>query len=115
MSEFANLYAPPTLVEHLSIILNDYLTLAMALGLPGLASFIGLVWLSWNRRSLGVSSSDNGPPTDARDEWLTQAYRAALIALFVGFWFDGGLFKLVLAAPFWAFLEITRATSGRDA
>jgi hypothetical protein len=28
--------------------------------------------------------------------------------LLVGFWFDGGLFKLATAAPFWILLELGR-------
>ena len=31
------------------------------------------------------------------------------IVLFVGFWFDGGLFKLATAATFWILLELGRA------
>ncbi len=94
--EFENFYAPPKLAEHLSIILNDYLTLGMALGIPALLCFVALVWISFR-----------GPPIqDVGQQWIVTASRSALIILLVGFWFDGGLFKLSLATPFWLFLEM---------
>ena len=34
--------------------------------------------------------------------------RAGAVVLLVGFWFDGGLFKLATAAPFWILLELGR-------
>ena len=34
--------------------------------------------------------------------------RAAAVVLLIGFWFDGGLFKLATAAPFWILLELGR-------
>ena len=34
--------------------------------------------------------------------------RAGAVVLLVGFWFDGGLFKLAMAAPFWILLELGR-------
>jgi hypothetical protein len=38
--------------------------------------------------------------------------RAGAAVLLVGFWFDGGLFKLATAAPFWILLELGRAEPG---
>jgi hypothetical protein len=41
--------------------------------------------------------------------------RAGAVVLLVGFWFDGGLFKLATAAPFWILLELGREdTDCRD-
>ena len=43
--------------------------------------------------------------------------RAGAAVLLVGFWFDGGLFKLATAAPFWILLELGREdldTDGTD-
>jgi hypothetical protein len=39
---------------------------------------------------------------------LELAGRASAIVLLVGFWFDGGLFKLPTAATFWILLELGR-------
>jgi hypothetical protein len=111
---FEDFYAPPILTDHWSIILNDYLTTGMALGIPALACFIGLVWASWNgaaRDHHGLVSNQHlaqkaGHQERCSKSWLGQVYRGALIVLLVGFWFDGGLFKLALATLFWLFLEL---------
>jgi hypothetical protein len=39
---------------------------------------------------------------------LAAVCRSAAAVLAVGFWFDGGLFKLATAAPFWILLELGR-------
>jgi hypothetical protein len=39
-------------------------------------------------------------------EWLKTTCRAGAIVLAVGFWFDGGLFKLATASVFWILLEL---------
>jgi O-antigen ligase len=114
--EFQQQYAPPLLTEHWSIILNDYLTIGMALGVPALLCFACLLWVHWNRASLchrETSRSPNAPLAQApvcngpdSQSLLTLGYRGALIVLLIGFWFDGGLFKLALATPFWVFLEL---------
>ncbi len=94
--EFEYFYVPSKLAEHSSIIVNDYLTLGMALGIPALLCFAALIWISFRN-----------PPTHRFERhWTVTASRSALIILLVGFWFDGGLFKLALAAPFWLFLEL---------
>ena len=119
--EFQQLYAPPMLAEHWSIILNDYLTVGMALGIPALLCFACLLWVGWNRASLchrETSRSPNShlpqaPPCSGSDSQslLSLGYRGALIVLLIGFWFDGGLFKLALATPFWVFLELGRSAA----
>jgi hypothetical protein len=40
--------------------------------------------------------------------WLRATCRAGAIVLLVGFWFDGGLFKITTAGPFWILLELGR-------
>jgi hypothetical protein len=40
--------------------------------------------------------------------WLRAACRAGAIVLLVGFWFDGGLFKLATGSVFWILLELGR-------
>jgi hypothetical protein len=37
---------------------------------------------------------------------LPATCRAGAIVLLVGFWFDGGLFKLATASTFWILLEL---------
>jgi len=37
---------------------------------------------------------------------LKTTCRAGAIVLLVGFWFDGGLFKLATASTFWILLEL---------
>ncbi len=91
--EFEYFYAPSRLSEFASIQLNDFLTIGMAFGILGLACFLGLVYRAfWSIRT--------------HDNWVTLASRSALVVSLVGFWFDGGLFKLSLAAPFWLLLEL---------
>ena len=55
------------------------------------------------------------PPTTAggspalsftEEEWLRITCRAGAIVLLVGFFFDGGLFKLATGATFWILLEL---------
>jgi hypothetical protein len=43
-------------------------------------------------------------------EWMKVVCRAGAIVLAVGFWFDGGLFKLPTASTFWILLELGRET-----
>lgn len=56
--------------------------------------------------NLGMSATDwqHCPTTD----WLRVTCRAGAIVLLVGFWFDGGLFKLATASVFWILLELGR-------
>jgi hypothetical protein len=62
------------------------------------------LWLSLGRRSeierkkLEVAGAD----------WFSTVCRAGVIVLLIGFWFDGGLFKLPTAATFWILLELGR-------
>ena len=42
-------------------------------------------------------------------DWLQTTCRAGAIVLLVGFWFDGGLFKLATASTFWILLELGNA------
>ncbi len=117
--EFQQLYAPPILVEYWSIILNDYLTVGMALGVPALLCFACLLWVGWNRasqchREISWSPQLHLPQAPACNRsdshsLLLLGCRGALIVLLIGFWFDGGLFKLALATPFWVYLELGRS------
>ncbi len=138
--EFGGFYAPPRLADTWSIILNDFLTLGMALGLPALASFLVLVWLSFfagtkvclggqqfaasdiqtSSLLVGREILDAGSNGQSRvqvsttsllwgEAWTVTAARSGLLILLIGFWFEGGMFKFALAAPFWLCLELTES------
>jgi hypothetical protein len=87
--------------------LNDYLTLGMVLGIPALACFTGLIWGSWNGVGNRKPCVESEHPPNASTSWRATAYRGVVIVLLIGFWFDGGLFRLALATPFWLFLELS--------
>ena len=57
-------------------------------------------------RGDGLLTTDHGPLTT--DHWLRATCRAGAIVLLVGFWFDGGLFKLATATVFWILIELGR-------
>jgi O-antigen ligase len=113
---YENYYLPPKLNESLAIQMNDYLLLGASLGIPALLSFGLYLWLSLTWKS---PAGDRRPesageiPGDQRNifgHWsftsLQTICRAGAIVLLVGFWFDGGLFKLPTAATFWILLEM---------
>lgn len=54
---------------------------------------------------MSVTGWQRCPTTD----WLRAACRAWAIVLLVGFWFDGGLFKLATGSVFWILLELGRS------
>jgi O-antigen ligase len=94
---FEEFYSSTQLIEYWSIILNDYLTLGMNLGIPGLACFVAYIWL---RLSGPVAFPVN------EDDWLRITSRTGAIVLLVGFFFDGGLLKLATCAMFCILLEL---------
>gem|GEM_PF-2843096 len=49
--------------------------------------------------------------TQKRRDSLQATCRAGAIVLLVGFWFDGGLFKLPVAIVFWTLMELARNSS----
>jgi len=87
-------YMPPRMIQSASIQMNDYFMLGSTLGIPGLYAFGIYIWV--------LLSKASGP---SRLNILLAAYRSAVIVLLVGFWFDGGLFKLATASLFWTLLE----------
>jgi O-antigen ligase len=94
--------------EGMAIQMNDYFTLGTTLGLPALVCFALYVLLAL----IGQPRPELAPPQtlDFRLWTLDSAAvcRAGAVVLLVGFWFDGGLFKLATAAPFWILLELGR-------
>jgi hypothetical protein len=99
---YENYYLPPKLTEHAAIEMNDYLMLGATLGIPALFCFGMYLWLSLTKK-IGDGSQN---PEFAEAEWLQITCRAGAIVLLVGFWFDGGLFKLATGSTFWILLEL---------
>ncbi len=113
------LYRPAKVDEGMAIQLNDYLMLGMTLGVPALACFCMYAGLSLRGRqkAKGQMPKNRAPASDTRRETPdlrpeTLAYpavcRAGAVVLLVGFWFDGGLFKLATGATFWILLGLGR-------
>lgn len=95
-------YLPPKLTESAAIQMNDYLLLGATLGIPALFCFGMYLWLS-----LAGNAESGKLKAELMDaEWLQTTCRAGAIVLLIGFWFDGGLFKLPTAATFWILLEL---------
>jgi hypothetical protein len=130
--QYERFYQPALLSEGSAIGLNNYFLLGMTLGIPALLCFLAYIWLAFcppragpHRSTLnsgGSQLASNIQQSETTDhgllttdlEWLKTTCRAGVIVLLVGFWFDGGLFKLALAAPFWILLELGRAEPGGD-
>jgi len=93
---YENYYMPLELDDGKAIGLNDYSTLGLTLGLTGLGMFSMLFLAHW-KRVAGTFSRPGSIP------WICNA---GLLTLLVGFAFEGGLFKLATAAPFWILLEL---------
>lgn len=113
---YEHYYLSPKVTESAAIEMNDYLMLGATLGIPALFCFGMYVWLSLMRNAeCGVRNLEGGNqnmetgwkhcPTLELD-WLPATCRAGAIVLLVGFWFDGGLFKLATASIFWILLEL---------
>ena len=102
---YEHYYLPPKLTERGAFELNDYLMLGATLGIPALFCFGMYLWLSltqeWESRKQKAEIQDVG--------WLRTVCHAGAIVLLIGFWFDGGLFKLPTAATFWILLELGNA------
>jgi O-antigen ligase len=105
---YGHYYLPPKLNETGAIELNDYLTLGATVGIPALFCFGMFIWLSLKGK---VESGKRKAETQGVD-WLRTVCLAGAIVLLVGFWFDGGLFKLPTATTFWILLELGNVRTG---
>lgn len=99
---YEHYYLPPKLDESAAIEMNDYLMLGATLGIPALFCFGMYLWLSLGRNIVVRSQKLRS----ATLHWLQITCHAGAIVLLVGFWFDGGLFKLPTASTFWILLEL---------
>ncbi|HZI33431.1 MAG TPA: O-antigen ligase family protein [Candidatus Binatia bacterium] len=114
-SVYAKRFCTTASNESAAIEMNDYLMLGISGGVPVMLCFIGYVALAFRRPHLTPALS---PPAGSgegiveslvsRHLLLQTTCRAGAIMLLVGFWFDGGLFKLPTAVVFWTLLELSR-------
>jgi hypothetical protein len=119
-------YLPPQLKNGSAIQTNDYFMLGISAGVPALVCFLVYVGLSLRSpqsillRDASAGQAVHSPQLarvadsgaevdDFKDlDWLQATCRAGAIVLLVGFFFDGGLFKLATGSVFWILLELGR-------
>jgi O-antigen ligase len=101
---YDNYYRPTKVQEAAAIRMNDYFTLGATLGLPALLYFGAYIWLALRQNPKPKIPNLESLQMDR----LQTTCRAGAIVLLVGFWFDGGLFKLSTASTFWILLELGR-------
>jgi len=102
-------YHAARLEETAAIQLNDYLMLGISAGAPALLcllTYISLVGYQTLRRPFSDSLE---PSTFYQQSAITAA--AGVMVFLVGFWFEGGLFKLPTTVVFWTLLELARGSS----
>lgn len=101
-------YRAARLEESAAIQMNDYLMLGMSAGVPALAFLVLYLFLTFARRKRDARNLTQAvTPIEAERsaELSTIAISGALVLL-IGFWFDGGLFKLPTAMVFWVLIEL---------
>lgn len=117
-------YSPPSPNAELAITTNDYLMLGTQLGWLALICFMGHVamcfgispnpllrrcfpkWRPEEKESAPISAKVVAPWRSTEDPTKV-ACRIGAIVLVVGFWFDGGLFKLATGSLFWILLAFS--------
>jgi hypothetical protein len=126
-TEYGKNYCP--LKESAAIEMNDYLMIGISAGVPAMICFLVYIGLSLfgnaegGNQKVEIQASGTGGthfPTLAKPSsprhlppsaFLAATCRAGAIVLLVGFWVDGGLFKLPTACVFWMLLELGRIGS----
>jgi hypothetical protein len=106
-------YRAARLEESAAIQMNDYLMIGISAGTPALACLLGYLLLTGFQVSgfkfqarqaealeLGLKTMDFLP---------TVCFAGAVVGM-VGFWFDGGLFKLPTCVVFWVLVELARGS-----
>ncbi|MCC6822754.1 MAG: O-antigen ligase family protein [Verrucomicrobia subdivision 3 bacterium] len=104
-------YRTPKVAEGAAIQMNDYFTLGTTLGVPALLCLVAFIGLTLGRGSRVEGRAPVEPQPSAfslqpSGFCLPSVCRAGAIVLLVGFWFDGGLFKLATGAMFWILLAL---------
>jgi O-antigen ligase len=102
-------YRYPRVDTSQAIETNDYLMLGATLGLPALICVVVFVWCSFRAKDsngrVAVVSTWSFP--------LQKACVGSVVALLVGFWFDGGLFEVPTAVTFWTVIGLVSALHPR--
>lgn len=101
-------YCPQGLDKSAAIQMNDYFMLGISAGVPVLICFLMYIWMTLK------SKAENGKRKAEMDQpldWIQTTCRAGAIVLLVGFFFDGGLFKLSVGPIFWMLMELSRIRS----
>jgi hypothetical protein len=117
-STYEKNYRPSHVESGAAIQMNDYFMLGISAGVPTLVCFLVYIGLSL-RGSKSPQSPVHRPQSlnpgsgliteeFVNVDWLKTVCRAGAIVLLVGFWFDGGLFKLATGSVFWMLLELGR-------
>ncbi len=110
---FREQYKPVRLEDAAALQMNDYLMLGISGGVLALLCLLGYLWLvlmrcaEWGVRSGEPPDSVGLQPSDLSLQPSVIAAAGATVLL-VGFWFDGGLFKLPTGAVFWLLVELAR-------
>jgi len=111
-STYTQYYRPANVDESMAIELNDFLTLGTTLGCLALLCFLACVAMSFMTSLPGrVQGVLERPGEDAPRGGILMRLaqttcRAAVVVFLIGFFFDGGLFRMALAIPFWILLEL---------
>ncbi len=114
---YQGFYLSPKLTEAMAIQMNDYLLLGATLGIPALFCFFMYVCLAFRRTEHSHSFSQKSEAqiyeNSVPESWKVICHAGAVVLL-VGFWFDGGLFKLPTAAMFWILLGLGIADNAKE-
>lgn len=102
-TDYSSKYLPSRLIEGAAIEMNDYFMIGISVGVPAMICFVMYIWSSL--RSNWTSSHSE---LLERNRSVQVVCRAGAVVLLVGFWFDGGLFKLPVAVVFWILIELGR-------
>jgi hypothetical protein len=124
-------YRAARLEEAAAIQMNDYLMIGISAGVPALGCLVTYFGLLLRRSVVGRASSradssatSAGHPDSrsakhglrltqfvspvTRHPSLAPTCFGGALVLLIGFWFDGGMFKLPTAVVFWVLLELAR-------
>jgi hypothetical protein len=122
-------YRAARLEDSAAIQMNDYLMLGISCGVPALVCFVGYVFFASRgprvegretggvrhlTRSLSPCEAERESELSTINLQPSTAAAAGAIVLLVGFWFDGGLFRLPTATVFWVLFELARISPVQD-
>lgn len=108
-SAYSSFYRISILLDRTALRTNSYAVIGTTIGLFPLGCFFIYIWLSFKNK---FSSDRYRNPvseafsTELIDDDCSSCCRACIVVFLVGFFFDGGLFRLTTGAIFWALLEI---------